>query len=203
MMTAEQKRERLLKRMLPALAITVIYFVFLSHIMVEQKTKAEESFNQLNMQGISTDALPGIYRQTEQFKSLNADLDRKKTEQQKQIDKIAAFAAASKSATESATQVATILSRHQVRVIQDEHVVVENKALSRSLQDIKKLLLPNETVQVQHLELQANYLSMYGALKEIVDSKIQVMPVSFSMRSPLTSANSQPGEMIWVLELWI
>ncbi len=52
MMTAEQKRERLLKRMLPALAITVIYFVFLSHIMVEQKTKAEESFNQLNMQGI-------------------------------------------------------------------------------------------------------------------------------------------------------
>ncbi len=134
---------------------------------------------------------------------MNADLDRKKTEQQKQIDKIAAFAAASKSATESATQVATILSRHQVRVIQDEHVVVENKALSRSLQDIKKLLLPNETVQVQHLELQANYLSMYGALKEIVDSKIQVMPVSFSMRSPLTSANSQPGEMIWVLELWI
>lgn len=51
-MNAEEKRERLLKRLLPALVITIIYFVFVSNIMIVQKDKAEEDYLKIARRGI-------------------------------------------------------------------------------------------------------------------------------------------------------
>ena len=44
-MTAEEKREQILKRALPALFITIIYFIFISDIMGEQAAKVLASKN--------------------------------------------------------------------------------------------------------------------------------------------------------------
>ena len=202
-MNAEEKRERLLKRLLPALVITIIYFVFVSNIMIAQKDKAEEDYLKIARRGISPAALPGINNQIAQIKKQTSVLKTKQQLRQQQIKEMATFVDKSEGSTEASTLLATILAENKVRVTEDENRTLDEAELSPALKEIKKLLLPEKPINAQHLELRANYFAMYSALKQMNELKLQAVPVVFNMTSPSEMTDLKPGELIWELDLWI
>ena len=202
-MTAEEKRERILKRMLPAIGITVIYFVFISNIMVDQKDKAQEDYLKIAQRGISPATIPGIKRQSEQILQQTIDLQKKQAERQQQIKKMAVFIDKAGGSTQTTTLLATILADNGVRVTEDENRTVADTELSPSLKEIKQLLLPGKPIIAQHLELRASYVAMYSALKQMKELKLQAVPIIFNMASPEDTAEVKPGELLWELDLWI
>jgi len=202
-MTAEEKRERILKRLLPAIAITVIYFVFVSSIMEEQKTTAEEAYMAIARRGISPASISGVHRQSQQINQQITDLQQKAVERREKIKKLAGFVDKAGGSTETATLLATILADNGVRVVRDENRDLSNEELSPSLLEIKALLLPDKAINVQHLQLRAGYIAMYQALKQMNTLKLQAVPIGFKMISPENDEEVNQGELMWELDLWI
>lgn len=202
-MTAEEKRERLLKRMLPALGITIIYFIFVSDIMVDQKTKAQDDYLELARKGISRDVIPSINSQNKRMGTEIGTLQEEQTAHKNKIKEMATFVDKAEASTESATLLATILAENGVRVVKDQDRVIDVEALTPALKEIKLLLLPNKPIKAQHLELRANYMSMYAALRQMKEKKLQAVPVLFTMVSPEDTKGFRPGELKWELDLWI
>lgn len=76
----EEKRERLLKRILPGMAITIIYFIFISGTLSEKKIKAEDNYTSLMRKGISTASLPGVIKQQSQTQTQISGLEKQHNE---------------------------------------------------------------------------------------------------------------------------
>jgi hypothetical protein len=118
-MTAEEKREQILKRALPALFITIIYFIFISDIMGEQAAKAQEDYNNIMRRGISPAALPGVYKQQEQVRSKLATLRTEQAQYLNDIKSMAGFLSGAGDTTDAAAQLANILAEHHLRVARE------------------------------------------------------------------------------------
>jgi len=204
-MTEEEKREQVLKRALPALFITIIYFVFINDIMGDQAAKAREDHMQLMRKGISPEALPGVYRQQEQA---GRKLTKLKAEQAKyalEIKKMAGFVSADGNAMDTATDLANILAKHSVRVNKEvsEEFLVEN--LPVALKEVRALLksdtnADSASIGVQHLWLHGSFNQVYAALAEMKQNKLAAVPVELRMDSKESESASQ---LSWELLLWM
>ncbi len=197
-MTPEQKRDRMLKRVLPALFITVIYFVFVSNFMVEAKDKAEKKYIELAQKGLSQSALDAKQAQTQRLQQQLRDLTQKKATLQSKIQAIAGFMTSTEDSAITAGLVSKILADHQVIVIEETVQTLQVADLSKSIRDIKSWLQPGETITGQKLELRGDFLAMYHALEAIKQQKISVLPIVFSMQSP-----DDKGGLQWTLSLWM
>ena len=197
-MTPEQKRDRMLKRVLPALFITVIYFVFVSNFMVEAKDKAEKKYIELAQKGLSQSALDAKQAQTQRLQQQLRDLTQKKATLQSKIQAIAGFMTSTEDSAITAGLVSKILADHQVIVIEETVQTLQVADLSKSIRDIKSWLQPGETITGQKLELRGDFLAMYHALEVIKQQKISVLPIVFSMQSP-----DDKGGLQWTLSLWM
>jgi len=202
-MTAEEKRERLLKRFLPAMGITVIYFVFISNIMVEQMNKAQDDYLKLSQRGISPALIQSTSNQVQQVSQEISKYQQKEEAYRAKIKKMALFVDKADGSTQSSTLLATILADNGIRVAQDEHREIDPKLLSPSLKEIKVLLLPDKPIMAQHLELIATYRNMYSALKQMNEKKLQAVPVVFNMSTIDDASGLNNGELKWELDLWI
>ena len=203
-MTAEEKREQVLKRALPALFITIIYFIFISDMMGEQALKAQEEHTALMRKGISPAALPGIYKQQEQTRT---QLNKLKTEQAKYVKEIkgmVGYLAGDGDATTATTLLANILAKHNLRVAKEVSEPFESKDLPPSLGEVKALLQESikagDTFDVQHLWLHGRFADMHAALAEISEVKLAAIPVKFTMSVP---DDMKEGVLDWELILWM
>ncbi len=197
-MTPEQKREQMLKRVLPALFITVIYFVFVSNFMEEEKEKAEKKYITLAQKGLSPAAVRAKEAQIQRLQSQLSALTQKQSSLQSKIQSLAGFMVGENESAKTATKISKILSDHQVTVIQDRIETVEVAKLSKAIRDIKSWLQPGKTLSVEHMDLRGDYLAMYRALKTLKEKKLPMLPVSFSMQ-----AQVEGGGLKWRLALWI
>ena len=100
-MTPEEKRERLLKRILPCMAITIIYFIFISGTLSEKMTKAETDYTNLMRKGISAASLPGVMKQQGQAQTQISALEKKHNEFKQQLKDLAGFLSNSTPSNES------------------------------------------------------------------------------------------------------
>lgn len=198
-MTPEQKREQLLKRMLPALAITVIYFVFVSGFISEQKNKAEDEYIKLMQKGISPESIPGLDNQINVSSKQITVLTNKQSELQGKIKKMASFVGGNTGNTQTSAQLAEILVQNNLQVINEESTTLESKELPLAIKDIKAWLQPKGKVNIQHLNLRGQYLDMLKALEQIKEQKLQALPVSFNMKTPEDGI----AGLQWELVLWM
>lgn len=198
-MTPEQKREQLLKRMLPALTITVIYFVFVSGFIGEQKDKAEDEYIKLMQKGISPESIPSLDRQIEMTNKQIAALKSKQTELQNKIKEMAGFVGNSSGKTQTSAQLAEILVENNLQVINEESTTLDKKELPPAIKDIKTWLQPEGEVNIQRLNLRGQYLDMLKALEQIKASKLQALPVSLNM----STAEDEADGLHWELVLWM
>lgn len=218
-MTAEEKRERLLKRLLPGLAITVLYFVFISGIMADKMKKAESDYKKLMMSGISKSAVPEVLAQQQQVQQQLTQVQKNVSELQEKLKKMAGFLSNSVNSSNIAmAEVTGILDNHQIKLRKDEKSQLSETQLSPALkevwqslkppknEDAKKVAVPNKpldsVISTHHLWLKGSYQNMYQALKAIAEPKLQTLTVSLTMKMPETDDDNS-GEMEWELILWM
>ncbi len=203
-MTREEKREQILKRALPALFITIIYFIFISHIMGDQAKKVQEEYVSLIRKGISPAAVPGLYRQTEQVRGQLATLQAKQAKYVTQIESMAGFLAGKADTTEASKVLANLLAKHHLRVTKELSETFLVKDLPASLAEVRTLLQASlqsgENISVQHLWLQGRFQSMYAALAEMNEAQLAVIPVLFTLSIP---EDAQEGDLLWEFVLWM
>lgn len=199
-MTPEQKREQLLKRMLPALAITIIYFVFVSGFIGEQKNKAEDQYIKLMQKGISPESIPNLDKQIDMSSRQIASLTSKQTELQEKIKTMASFVGGNNGNTQTSALLAEILVQNNLQVINEESTTLDSKDLPLAIKDIKAWLQPKGEVNIQRLNLRGRYLDMLYALKLIKENKLQTLPIRFNMTTP--EENGVTG-LQWELVLWM
>lgn len=225
-MTAEEKREQLLKRVLPGLAITILYFVFVSNILTEKMKKAETEYKALMMSGVSKDALPGVISQQQETQQQLAELEKKVNGLQEKLKGMAGFLANTGSSTNAAmNDVAKILQQAQVKLRKDEKALFPEAQLSPALKEVWQAMKPaeaaaaapapnspappqnpakpeNSGISVHRLALKGSYRNMYQALTALAEPKLQVLPVALTMRMPEVDTDNS-GELEWELILWM
>lgn len=203
-MTAEEKREQILKRALPALFITIIYFIFISDIMGEQAAKAQEDYNNIMRRGIPPAALPGVYKQQEQVRSKLATLRTEQAQYLNDIKSMAGFLSGAGDTTDAAAQLANILAEHHLRVARELSESFASANLPPALNEVKTLLQESlkteDEIKVQHLWLHGRFNDMYQALTAMHTLKLAAIPVRFSMSVP---EEGEPGVLAWELVLWM
>ena len=223
-MTAEQKREQQLKRFLPALAITVIYFVFVSGFLSEKRVQAEKDYQALSASGNSQNAMPNAMREQADAQQKLAELNKKKTDFQQRLSSAIGFLSGEAATNNVAAEISKLLVAYNMKLQQETHEQLEEKDLNLSLAEVWQLLKPadnkdkaqaakaqtaakddktqaNGKVLVHHLWLKGGYSNMYQALEAIANSELQVLPVSLTMKMP--EDDSENGDLDWELILWL
>jgi hypothetical protein len=204
----EKQRERWLKRVLPGLAITIVYFVFVSGTLTDKANKAELDYKALRNKGIAEEGLKASQQQYSTLQSDLADLKKRDDEVQKGLSAKAGFLYGENSMNEAVGQIAQLIDNHQLRLI-EAHVVGSKKLseLPRSYADLKKwldLMLKNgDTVHIHRFSFMGRYVNVYEMLKEMALSEITAMPVFLSMKNPETNDAGNVGLKVWTLDLWI
>ena len=204
----EKQRELWLKRFLPALIVIVIYFVFISNILTGKTNQAEKDYRQLVSQGISDVALPGLEQSRSSVQSEVDVLKKKDAEVQAGLAEKAGFLYDKSDINTVIDQIGALLQKHQLRIIEEQHVNDRKVAdLPHSFSDVKRwltdMLNNGDTVHVHRVKIVGSYLNMYNALQDMVRNKVDAIPLFLDMKNPTDTESKEVGVKIWVLELWI
>jgi len=204
----DKVREQWLKRILPALVVTVIYFVFISNTLTEKADKAEQAYTALMSKGISEAALPGIEQQNYRLKDELAALKKKDEEVQASLSAKAGFLYGQNDMNEAVGKIAQLMQNHRLRII-EEHTVGDKKIseLPRSFADLKKwlgeMLKTKETVHVHRISFIGAYVDVYEALKAMALGDVKALPLVLTMTNPEKNDANNIGMKAWTLDLWI
>ena len=212
-MTAEEKRERLLKRILPGMAITIIYFIFISGTLSEKMTKAEENHTGLMRKGISSASVPGVVKQQSQIQLQISDLEKQHKAFKQKLKDLAGFLSNTTPSNETSTLLSSILANNTIRVKNEQRESFPEDALSPALKEVWQWLKPeaveSETneekvtdIYVQRLLLSGSYQNMYSAMATIAKGGLKAVPVSFSMKAA-EDETITTGDLDWELLLWM
>lgn len=208
-MTPEQQREQWLKRILPGLVITVIYFVFISNIISDKTQKAEETYTKLMQRGISPASMPGLQSQnkrlTDELTKLNAQ---DKTIKGSLAEKAGFLYSQEKNSNKTVELIAAIFARHRLRITEDSVANVNEKTvLPLSIENIRfwlhESLEADQAITLQHIAFVGRYLDVYAMLSQLSEEKIQALPVSLTMTHLDTQNYENTGFKKWLLTLWI
>ena len=204
----EKQRERWLKRILPGMAITILYFVFVSGNLTDKANKAEQDLKTLRNKGISEGSVKSSQQQFNKLQTDLADLKKRDDEVQKGLSAKAGFLYGENSMNDAVGQVAQLIDNHQLRLIEAKGLGTKKlDELPRAYADLKRwldIMLKNgDTVHIHHFSFMGRYVDVYEMLKEMALSEITAMPVFLSMKNPETNDGATVGLKVWTLDLWI
>jgi hypothetical protein len=204
----DKLREQWLKRILPGLVVTVIYFVFISNIVVGKSDKAENAYKTIVGKGISEQTLPGMQQQFGQLQIELAELKTKDKALQDSLAGKAGFLFGKNDEIETVERVSLLMQKHHLQ-ISDEKTLNDRKVreLPNSAADLKKWLndslQADETVRIHRIEFVGAYPDVYGALRELGLGEYKVLPLFVSMKDIQSSQAASIGMKAWTLDLWI
>jgi hypothetical protein len=230
-MTPEQQREQWLKRILPALVVLVVYFVFISGFITEKSKKAQQQYTGLVQKGINAAALPGIAEQQQKISTDIAKLELEGTAIRGTFAAKSGFLSRSGSANDTIEEISIILKNNNLQVLDEKRNDSPDKeALTRSLRDTQlwlkdmlpakpaadpKIALkkpagstgdkkkPEPDLNIWTIHYVGSYLDNYYALKALIDSDLKVLPVALTMQAYKPNGESHTGKQEWVLTLWL
>jgi hypothetical protein len=207
-MTAEERRDRWLKRILPGLVVGAIYATFVGPLLVGKADKARQEYEALMSKGISPAALPGMERQIDSLQAQIAKLKQDDAKVQGELSKYAGFLAQGGAANGTSDQLAKLFAEHRLRVIEEK---LEEKpapeSFPKSLRDtqewLKTALNLNDGMTLLEIHFAGSYVDTYAALAVLADGKINALPVSLTMREWKEAGRTDTGMLEWRLKLWI
>ncbi|BCX82753.1 hypothetical protein MIT9_P2339 [Methylomarinovum caldicuralii] len=203
-LTAEQ-RERYLKRILPALAIGVVYFTFVKGFVEKNTEKAEDEWRQLAQKGISAAAIPSYQRQIEALDRQLAELETKKAELDAKLAGELGGLASGRDTNRLIAELTAILSRHHLQVTdegRDDEIFEQGSRTVREIRDkLQQQKLDDKLhFQAWRVEFLGRYGDVYAALREMADNAVPLIPLDLTMKPP---ADDSDPRMAWTLTLWI
>lgn len=207
-MTPEQQRELWLKRILPGLVISVIYFVFISGIVSDKAKKAEDSYRQLMQRGISSAAIPGLENQKNRLQDELLKLKQKDEQVQNGLSEKAGFLYGKSNSHEAIDRIALLLAQHRLRITEES--VIEQKKVTELPQSIIHIqqwlntaLKIDDAIKTHRIGFVGHYVDVYAMLQQLADENIKALPVYLSMAHLESDDRNDVGLKKWVLELWI
>ncbi|GAB4255641.1 MAG: hypothetical protein Kow0065_03820 [Methylomicrobium sp.] len=204
----DKLREQWLKRILPALAVTVVYFVFISSTLVEKSDKAEDAYSMMMSKGISEQVVPGMEMQKSSLQDELVALRTKNEALQAGLGDKAGFLSESGDMNETIAKMAALLQRHRLRLVDDRSLGEKTmKELPKSYADLQRWLIDmlhkSDSVRVHRLSFIGGYSDAYAALREIALGDMRVLPLTLSMKDIENGQELHPGAKEWTLDLWI
>ncbi len=221
-MTAEQRREQWLKRVLPALLVLVGYFSVISpNYVMPRAKKAEDQYQGLVKKGISEAAFPGIQQQQSVVRDSIAKLEAEGKTLKGALQTKDGFLSRSETINARVELISTILADNHLQVLnEDRNDKPGNDLLPGSLREtqtwLKDLLsLQPEAGAVAKAPVPAKpgvqdsglilwtiryvgtYLDNYHALSSLAASEIKALRVSLTMH-PYKGVLQE-----WTLTLWL
>jgi hypothetical protein len=226
-MTPEQQREQWLKRVLPALAVLVLYFAIISNFVTDKSKKAQEQYVGLQQKGINAAALPGIELQQREVSEEIATLELDDKAMRDALAANGGFLSKSGSPNEAIEKISVILAKHNLQVLDEKRndkPVIET--LPRSLRDTQHWLKDmmsvapvanpgagvaptsvaptavtgdDKSLNIWTVRYVGAYLDNYRALSALMDSDTKALPVSLTMQA----YKSNTGKQEWLLTLWL
>ncbi|WP_305906752.1 hypothetical protein Q9L42_019320 [Methylomarinum sp. Ch1-1] len=207
-MTPEQQRELWLKRVLPGLVISVIYFVFISGIVSDKAKTAEDAYRKLMQRGISSAALPSLESQKNRLQDELIKLKQRDEAVQNGLSEKAGFLYGQSDGHEAIDRIAVILAQHRLRIT-EESVTEQKKVgdMPQSIADVQQwlgeALKSDDAVKLQQIGFVGRYVDVYAMMQQLADENIKALPVSLTMTNLNSDDRNDIGLKKWLLELWI
>lgn len=208
-MNSEQKREQLLKRVLPVLSILVIYFVFVNGFVGDKVKKAKQDYESIKLKGISAASLPNMRNEMSRTKDQVRKLTGQQQSYRNQLKGMAGFLYQSQTNNKSTKLLSEILAKHHVAVIEEKSDQIEELELPLTAKEVRNWLKQSDeqkedSIDVQYLLLSGTYSDMYQAMLEMAKSRFPAIPVHFSMLSENASDDIEFNNIQqWELVLWM
>lgn len=224
-MTPEQQREQWLKRILPALAVLVVYFVIISGFVTEKSKKAEGLYTGMMQKGINAAALPGLEQQGRVIIDEIAKLELEIKALYSALAANSGFLARTGSANDTIQRISGILAENRLQVLDlSRNDKPDVTTLPKSLRDTRQWLkdissgettaaapaaapvnssTDDKDLNIWTIRFVGTYLDTYRALLSLAESDTSVLPVSLTMQAYKSTTDSNTGKQEWVLTLWL
>ena len=195
-------RERLLKRVLPMLAILVIYFVFFSSKISGAVMKVQTELTTLKSSGSLPEAIPALRAQSDTLNAETRKLEQQQTAMDDEFSKLTEFLKRPDYANQVSTRLAIVLENHHVFVLEDKLDSAAGKdSMPKSLREIRDWVISHGGgvgASARRLRLRGAYVDVYGALYDLSRDNLTIVPIALNMTAP-----DNGGELEWILEIWI
>ncbi len=150
-MTPEQQREQLLKRILPALGVLVVYFAIISGFITEKSKKAEQQYMEIFSKGINADSIPGMEQEKKRLEEEVTQLEQESKALHAALAAKSGFLSPERSTNDAIDRITVIFDDNHLQILEEiPNDQSGEKNLSKSLQStrnwLKDLLTPEETV---------------------------------------------------------
>jgi hypothetical protein len=225
-MTPEQQREQWLKRILPALAVLVIYFAIISGFVTEKSGKAEEQYVGMVQKGINPAALQSMEIQQSGIRGEIGKLEQEYKTLHSALEANSGFLSRTGSANVTIERISVILANNKLEVLDEKRNDKPDKeTLPKSLRDTRQWLkeiaavesaadaktavppadknTDDKDLNIWTIHYIGTYLDNHRALSSLADSDIKALPVSLTMQAFKSNNKSDAGKQEWVLTLWL
>ena len=202
-MTAEEKRERQLKRLLPGMVIAVVYFVLISPWLGKGLTKAQTDLQGLHSRGAMPEAMPGLAQQQQQISQEVQKLAEQKAEFGKQINAYAGFLFDPAYAGHLNDRLAALLAEHHLREAGSD-IPPDSKEVSRSIQDVFDRIGgatagKKSRLALSRISFTGFYPDVYRMLADLQAQTPAIIPAALTMKP----ATDDRLGMAWTMTFWV
>jgi len=197
----EEKRERLLKRILPALLVLVVYFTFVSGWIGGRAEEAEKEVETIMSRGIAPEALPGIRAQQVQLDEEVKRLKSRQEEFNRMVQERTGLAGHAGYASQVSGRVSLLLERYGLR--EGGNAVEEpGRNLPKTYRDISQRLKNGKDAhwQLLRVDFAGDYLAVHRFFEALAkDETAALLPVSWAMHPP----GDESPDLKWSLWMWL
>lgn len=138
-----QQREKILKQVLPALGILVLYFAVISHFVTEKHHSMSEKLESFSQKGVNSEVLQQVQKEQQQATTELNELQEQATQLTKELESISGvMLVEGKSGNQNADKVATILAENNLEILEEKPAEkkITKDQLPRVLRDTDKWL---------------------------------------------------------------
>ncbi|MBM4200314.1 MAG: hypothetical protein FJ189_03400 [Gammaproteobacteria bacterium] len=200
-MTPEQKREQTLKRVLPALAIGVLYFGFVASRISGPAAQAEKEAETIEARGIWPGALESLQQQAQQTSGEASRIRGELAEKNKVWTESTGFLRDPDYGRDLGYRVTTLLGERGLTVLDEERPQQDcDKDLPRLVREFASRLRQTEkplTCTLWRGRFTGSFAAAHGALAALTRDPVPLVPVALTMQKD----DTDPTRLIWALSL--
>ncbi|WP_152486083.1 hypothetical protein [Methylohalobius crimeensis] len=203
-MTVEE-REKLIKRVLPALVIGVIYFTFAKGFVEKGSEKAEEEWRNLARKGISAASIPNLQQRMGMLDRQLAEKQQNRRELDEKVTVDLGSLGGRDDANRMIARLQAILAEHDLQVVDEGRDDGVFERGTRAVTELKQILSARELTDKIHfrawrVSFYGRYVDVHAALRRMADDALLLVPLDWSMQEP---ENENETRMLWTLTVWI
>lgn len=201
-------REQWLKRLLPGVLVTVIYFVFISSTLSQKAQTSETEVRNLKSKGIDQQVISSL---NSRIDAVQAELTQLKQQDKALMDNLlakAGFLFGTSNMNEVVYQIAESLKFNHLSILEERSIgQVKLNSLPPSFADFSQWLLGvtkiEENAHIHRFSFVGLYPDVYKVLMKFARGEINAVPVYLTMKNPDAGQLVENGKKVWIMDVWI